>query len=453
MIPRVSHLILFFVLSSAVLRADLQRDAIHAIERGTKYFATTSVEGGYGWYVTTDLKQRWGEGDLGEKDIEIQPPGTPSVGMAMLRAYEVTEYNPAMRAAKAAAEALIKGQNELGGWSHVVRFDGPNDRFVSFDDDQTQSALSFLMAMERKFKDDTVWKAVERGLNLMTSSQLSHGGWPHRYPRQGNYHDYATFNDQGINDCIRVMIEADSNYANPQLRNSLLAVARFLMISQLPPPQPGWAQQYNQYLQPAWARSFEPPAVCPSATLHNLNSLMDLAVHLNDRQYLEPIHDALRWLDDTQLPNGLWARFVEIGTGKALYYDLGRIRVDSTEELSTDRRYGYGYETDLSAGLEKAKKRFDSLWNRGQDLDDGNNPMNKEWFMNLERRVKEIIDAQDSKGRWVTEKDRFKKRIPGQRWNGEYVEMDRISSRVFIDNIETLADYVDIFRRKKVMPQ
>ena len=96
------------------------------------------------------------------------------------------------------------------------------------------------------------------------------------------------------------------------------------MISQLAPPQSGWAQQYNEHLQPAWARSFEPPSLCPQGTLNNLNSLMDLAIHLDNRDILEPIHDSLRWLDEVQLPNGLWPRFIEIGTGKALYYDRGR---------------------------------------------------------------------------------------------------------------------------------
>ena len=33
------------------------------------------------------------------------------------------------------------------------------------------------------------------------------------------------------------------------------------------------------------------------------------------------------------MENGKWARFVEIGTGKALYFDRDRIRVDSVEEL------------------------------------------------------------------------------------------------------------------------
>ncbi len=151
----------------------------------------------------------------------------------------------------------------------------------------------------------------------MLESQLDNGGWPHQYPWQGNYHDYATFNDQGINDCIRVMIEANSYYGKEDYMKSLQKVGRFLMISQLPPPQPGWAQQYNEYLQPAWARTFEPPSVCPSASLHNINSLIDLYLHTGQSELLEPIPDAIRWLKASRLPNGKWGRFLELGTNKA----------------------------------------------------------------------------------------------------------------------------------------
>ena len=62
-----------------------------------------------------------------------------------------------------------------------------------------------------------------------------------------------------------------------------------MMISQLPPPQPGWAQQYNEFLQPAWARDFEPPAVCPSVTVNNLVTLMDLYVMTGQSLYFKPI--------------------------------------------------------------------------------------------------------------------------------------------------------------------
>lgn len=115
------------------------------------------------------------------------------------------------------------------------------------------------------------------------------------------------------------MIEADTYYGNSEFAESLRKVGRFLMISQLPPPQPGWAQQYNEFLQPAWARSFEPPSVCLSATVHNINSLIDLYLHTHRAELLEPIPNAIRWLKASRLPNGKWGRFLELGTNKPLY--------------------------------------------------------------------------------------------------------------------------------------
>ncbi len=85
---------------------------------------------------------------------------------------------------------------------------------------------------------------------MMRTSQLDNGGWPHKYPEQGNYHDYATFNDEGINDCIRVMIEAYHFYKDERIETSLRKAARFLMISQLPPPQPGWASNTMSFSSP-----------------------------------------------------------------------------------------------------------------------------------------------------------------------------------------------------------
>jgi hypothetical protein len=443
MIPRFSLILLLIVLQTPA-SANLKRDAEQAIERGVKFFQTTSIEGGYVWYVTPDLDQRWGEGLTDNNTIEVQPPGTPTVGLVFMRAYDVTKYNAAMRAAKGAVEALIGGQNDLGGWGHVISFDKPKPRIVSFDDDQTQMALSFLMTFDQKFPDDIVWASIEKGLNLMTGSQLTNGGWPHQFPRQGNYHDYATFNDEGINDCVRLMIEADNYYSNAQIRGSLQRAAQFIMRSQLAPPQPGWAQQYNEFLQPAWARSFEPPSVCPQVTVNNLDTLMDLALHLDNRDYLEPIHDALRWLDEIQLPNGLWPRFVEIGTGKALYYDRGRVRVDSPDQLSEERRTGYGYETDFSEKLDRVRKRFASLWNYGKDLDPKLNVEPAIRLAELETKVTVILEAQDKKGRWITMDDKYKKRVSGQPWQGGWEVQDRISSKTFVDNINTLADYIDL---------
>ena len=153
---------------------------------------------------------RWGEGPKDEHTIEVQPPGTPAVGQSFLRAYEVTGDKKALNFAREAAYALIRGQNQYGGWEHTINFANLSDEEVSFDDDQSQSAVSFLMALDQQVKDSLVSEATKRALKMMTTTQLSNGGWPHKYPEQGNYHDYATFNDGGINDCIRVMLEAIS---------------------------------------------------------------------------------------------------------------------------------------------------------------------------------------------------------------------------------------------------
>jgi len=49
-----------------------------------------------------------------------------------------------------AANTLIKGQNEVGVWYHKIYFDRPKGKTVSFDDNQTQSVISFLMALDQE---------------------------------------------------------------------------------------------------------------------------------------------------------------------------------------------------------------------------------------------------------------------------------------------------------------
>ncbi len=420
----------------------LAAEAERSLETGITYMQTLAIEGGYVYHYTLDGKEKWGEGKTDDRTIEVQPPGTPAVGMSFLRAYRITGNKDFLQAAEDAASALIKGQNELGGWEHKIYFDRPKGKSVSFDDNQTQSAISFLMALDQEIDNPQLTEAVEKALDMMLESQLDNGGWPHRYPWQGNYHDYATFNDHGINDCIRVMIEADSFYDDEDLKKSLRKVGRFMMISQLPPPQPGWAQQYNEYLQPAWARTFEPPAVCPAASVYNINSLIDLYEHTGDGHFLEPIPDAIQWLKASQLPNGKWGRFLEIGTNKPLYYDRGRIRVDSLSQLSLERRTGYGYETDIKNGLDAAILRFQQV-SEGISTPKINHEISQQ---ELAAKVREIVEDQDKLGRWIVHQDKFRDEIPVQKWNGEYRQEDRISSALFNHNVGVICEFLEAYK-------
>lgn len=454
-ISRLSALI-FFALLSTTLCADQATALIPKIEntlkKSVRAFYSINAHGGYVYYVTPDLSQRWGESLANEHTIEVQPPGTPAVGQAFLRVYNTTGDEQALHAAKHAAFALIRGQNDLGGWMHTIRFDAPKRNMVSFDDDQTQSAISFLMALDQEIDDDSLTLAVDKALEMMQMTQLKDGGWPHVYPKQGNYHDHATYNDEGINDCIRVMMEAHRYYGREELAESLRKAGRYIEISQLPPPQPGWAQQYNEYLQPAWARTFEPPSVCPAVTINNINTLIDFYLYFGRRTYLEPIPDALRWLHEIQLPNGKWARFVELGTNKPLYYDRGRIRVNSTSELSIERRTGYGYESDLSDRLDKAEERFkEASTSDITELRKKRAAAPAIELLEAERdellpQVESILKSIDKDGFWITKNDRYKKRAPGQLWKGEYETQDRLSSSVFISNVNALCRFLEIHK-------
>jgi len=183
------------------------------LEKGIEYFHSINIYGGYVYDYTLDLNERWDDdGPSDEHTIEIQPPGTPTVGTSFLRAYKITKNQKYLVAAKDAARALIIGQNDLGGWNHQVHFNKSKDNIISFDDNQTQSAIRFLMALDQVIEYDSLSVAVEKALNMMLTAQFDNGGWPHRYPKEGNTNDFATFNDGGINDCIKVMIDAHKYY-------------------------------------------------------------------------------------------------------------------------------------------------------------------------------------------------------------------------------------------------
>jgi hypothetical protein len=167
---------------------------------------------------------------------------------------------------------------------------------------------------------------------------------------------------------------------------------------------------------------------------------MDLYDFTGQSLYLKPIPDGLRWLEQARMDNGLWARFVEMGTGKALYYDRERIRVETTADLHIERRTGYSYETDLSELIEQIRQRFDSIRNeKTESSSQGSDKARRQMIPT----VRAIMDAQDKQGRWITRNDRYKRYTPDVRWNGEYETLDRISSEVFNANIRLLCRFLD----------
>ena len=136
----------------------LRKDASDAMKRAATYYRTkVATNGGYVYYYALDLGQRWGEGEASATQIWVQPPGTPTVGMAYLKAFEATGDRFYLDAAKDAALALVYGQLQSGGWTNSIDFNprgkvakyrngkGGGRNHSAFDDGITQAALQLLM--------------------------------------------------------------------------------------------------------------------------------------------------------------------------------------------------------------------------------------------------------------------------------------------------------------------
>jgi hypothetical protein len=409
-------------------------------------FYSISTQGGYVGIISVDLKERYGEALYEEAkatEIWVQPPGTPSVGECLLRAYRITGEKQYLAAATDAARALAWGQRTVGGWDHrvdvahleketstIIRKDGN----CAFDDNITQGALSFLMSMDAMIDEPWLSESIELCLRHMMNNQFENGAWPQWYPLRGGYHDYYTFNDNTINDCINVMLKAHRIYGKDEYLQTARRGGDFIILSQLPHPQSGWAQQYSHDLKPEWARSFEPPGVCSAATIRNIRTLVDLYLYTRDDRYLEPIPSAFEWLDKSKIGENKWARLYEEGTNKPVYGD----REDGNklhyvyEKVSEKERTSYSWQSDY--GIEAVITYYTDVKSMGADSYVAKRDKEltaKERKRNvelIEPNIRTIVAGIDDKGYWLNN--------------------NMITCRDFVMNVNMLCEYLELSRRK-----
>lgn len=466
--------------------APLAHEARAAMTRATTFMRSIAAEGGYLWRYSPDLKERAGENVATPTQIWVQPPGTPSMGMAFLRAYEATGDALFLDAAKAAAHALVVGQLESGGWDYVIDFDpakspawyrrsdigkvsaaeaGKRRNVSTFDDDNSQSALRLLLAVADAAKgsneprDVGIREARDYALTKLLAAQRPNGGWPQRwsgqpadpkeypvqqasfpasYPREypkASYNLFYTLNDNTHRDCVNTLLDAGRRLGRPEYRAAALRGGDFLILAQLPEPQPVWAQQYNPQLQPAWARAFEPPSVCSGESVGVMRLLVDLYLETGDEKFLEPLPRAIAWFKRSEIAPGTWARMYEIGTNTPIYGDRdGKIKY-RVEDLSPERQTGYSWKG--AYGVAGAIAAYDGVKAAGRNAtlakqqaaaEKARTPAAKAArARQLEPQVKRIVGELDATGRWIA----------------DYRGKPAIRTETFIVNTRLLADYLE----------
>ena len=471
----------FLFQSSNIVTAqdELPARVMATMRKATEYFrGKVAVRGGYVYTYSLDLRQREGEGEASPTEIWIQPPGTPTVGQAYLHAYEVTGEKLFLDAARETAGALIWGQLASGGWTDSIEFDPQGKRanlyrngqgrakgrnYSTLDDDKTQSALCFLMQLDRvlAFQDKELHETTQFALKSLLAAQFPNGGFPQgwrapasaqpivpaSYPeydwrtenRIKEYWDYYTLNDGLAGTVARTLHQAHQIYGDAAYRTALLRLGDFLLLAQMPEPQPAWAQQYNFQMHPMWARRFEPPAISGSESEDVIETLLFLYQFSGDRKYLNAVGPALAWLKRSELPDGQLARFYELKTNRPLY--LTR----DTYQLTYDDDQ---LPTHYSFKKRPKRAKLEQLYLALQ-ADQSEKP-GKPSLKSLQTDAERIVSELDKQGRWLATSNR-KPYLPESDSLSDKQRMEKqiiLSSELFCKNLNRLSDYISATQAK-----
>lgn len=354
----------------------LSQQAEQAMFKATKYMVeNVSTHGGYVWYYLPDLSRRWGEMEAYKTMIWVQD-GSISVGHMLLDAYNETGNEYYYQAAEKAAEGLIWGQSNEGGWNYIIDFAG--DRSLkkwyatigkngwrleefqhyygndTFDDDVTSDAARFLLRLYLEKLDPKYKPALDKAINFILKSQYPDGGWPQRYPLKydfnkaghPDYTSYYTYNDDVIWENINFLVQCYQTLGEQRFLDPIKRGMDFYFVSQQ--ANGAWGQQYDMEMKVAGARTYEPAAYLPRTTLANALLLLRFYQYTGDRKFLSRIPDAINWLEKVKLPesmteNGRYTHplFVQVGTDKPIF----------VHRKGSNVTYGYYYTDTLDTKL------------------------------------------------------------------------------------------------------
>lgn len=369
------------------------RSLLETIEHALWLMTTTQSQGGFPLEALLDGSEFYSDRGVGcplhPGEFSIQG-GTPLIAGVYLSMYQLDPNPVYLQVAAAAARALMAVQDEgNGGFYYDGRLhpDGkgyqPHPRnpihSAVFDDNTMQSALAFLLDMYSVTGNVTYRDAAVRGLDYAFQLEKPGGGWPQRSNYgPDEYQSYITLNDDCMRDIVNLMFKAHDILGDARYMQAAERAGQFLLRVQgnghgLNVKQSGaWAQQYKDD-QPAWARRFEPPAMCSIDTAHAIDVLVDLYLRTGNDTYLAPIPAAVEWLTDsnttivdawgvTSIPGDfIWARLYELGSNRLIVGNRNNQGngVVYYHDYIPSRDYGYSWAGNY--GINGTLDRYDYL--------------------------------------------------------------------------------------------
>lgn len=452
-----------------------------AVDRASRFMdESVSLRGGYLMMYSEDLSRAWGELPARESMVWVQDPATVGMGRVFLRAHRITGDPDFLRLAERAADVLIFGQHPSGGWHYFIDFDPTGvplwyeqvgvrcwgwEEFYhdygncTFDDDVTLAPTRFLLDLYLETLDPKYRPPLNRAIQFFLDAQYPNGAWPQRFPLDAKslrksdpgYTAYYTFNDDIIVNNIDFMFEVHERLGDDRCLRAAGKGMEFVLLSQLPEPQAGWAQQYDLDLQPAAARSYEPVALSTLDTLKNIRALLGYYRRTGDRRFLDAVPPAIRWLEGATIPSEhteeghTHAVFIGIGSNLPLYghregtsKETGRYWNDHNPK-NLLRGYGYTFNLDVE-GLWREYRTAAEMTTEDLAAASSTRTPKPRQAPPAAKQVAALIEAMDDRGAWVEDLS-----FPNTEdyMNNPPEEFRGISTRTFINNIEIILDWLE----------
>lgn len=285
---------------------------------------------------------------------------------------------------EATAEAVLSYQTPSGGWSKRTDMQQPRaagqhygsepDYVPTFDNDASSMQLHWLADYYPKARpamQPRIQAAIERGVALILAAQYPSGGFPQSYPLRGGYHDAVTLNDDVMYQLMQLLWQIAHQPRFSMLADSTkadAAAAFYRAVDWLLEHQVVvngkrtlWGAQHHPLSgEPVAARKFEQVALVSSESAKLLQLMLQHAPEYPGAA--QSLADAALWLTAHQIENKdrhrdsdgrlslvdspgnrIWARFYDINTGEAVFFDRDGNTYNDVSQLSLERQRGYGW--------------------------------------------------------------------------------------------------------------
>lgn len=313
----------------------------------------------------------------------------PGPGHPRYKAEEIT----------AIADNILLYQKDNGGWPknydmQAILTPDQKDSLLqakakentTFDNRTTYSHISYLAKVYSYTAEEKYKAAALKGLHFIVKAQYNNGGWPQYFPLEEGYSRHITYNDDAMGGIMMLLKDItegkpEYNFIDMPLKQQLQAAydkgldcILKTQINDAGKPT-AWCQQHDEVtLEPAWARKFEPPAICNGESVDIVLLLM--SVKKPSAAVINAVQNAVAWFNQSKLMGikvetfdapemvtpyrisktdkrvvtdsaapPIWTRYYELKTHRPLFCNRDSKVVYSLAEVARERRDGYSWYT------------------------------------------------------------------------------------------------------------